>query len=192
MAASPDDAEQHAGARVHLASQDLDIGNGDNLVGLRFTGLDVPDGATVTGAYIEFEAKHSDADAARITIAVEASTAATPFGHCADSIAARPYLDATTSWSPEAWVEGGVYRTADLAATIAALIGTDGLDPDEALAFRFTGTGEREAASFESSGAAPKLVITYDTEPAGQRIGRARCNCGPVLRNHASQRRASG
>ena len=140
------------------------IGNGDNLVGLRFTGLDIPDGATVTGAYIEFEAKHSDADASRITIAVEASTTAASFGNCADSIAARTYLAATTSWSPEAWVEGGAYRTADLAATIAALIGTDGLEPDEALAFRFNGTGEREAASFESSGAAPKLVITFETD----------------------------
>ena len=54
-------------------------------------------------------------------------------------------------------LEGEAYRTADLTATIAALIGTDGLDRDEALAFRFTGTGERETASFD--GAAPKLVI---------------------------------
>ena len=101
---------------------------------------------------------------ADITIAVEDTTEAATFGRGSNDIAHRDYLDQVTDWSPEAWVEGGVYRTADLAATIAALIGTDGLDPDEALAFRFNGTGEREAASFESAGAAPKLVITFETD----------------------------
>ena len=66
---------------------------------------------------------------------------------------------------PRGLGRGRIYRTADLTATIAALIGTEGLDLDEALAFRFMGTGEREAASFESSGAAPKLVIEFDTGP---------------------------
>ena len=167
VAAQSDDAEQStAAAQIQLGSHELEIGQtAKKLVGLRFTGLDIPDGATVTEAYIEFEAARSDARASQITIALEDSTDAATYGRGAGKISARPYLEETTSWAPEPWVEGGTHRTADLAATIAALIGTDGLDPDEALAFRFTGTDEREAASFDSSGAAPKLVIEFETGP---------------------------
>ena len=72
----------------------------------------------------------------------------------------------TTAWSPEAWVKGETYQTADLAAMLAALVGTDGIDADDALAFRLSGTGERTAWSFDGQGEAPRLVIEYENAAA--------------------------
>jgi hypothetical protein len=164
VTASSDDAEQGVRGRMQLASHDLDIGQrAGKPVGLRFTGLEVPDGATITGAYIEFQAKRSGARPADITIAIEDTTDAAAFGCGQGSIAKRDYLDQTTDWTPERWVKGEFFRTADLAATIAALVGTDGLDADDALAFRFEGMGERTAWSFDGKGAPARLVIEFET-----------------------------
>jgi hypothetical protein len=41
------------------------------------------------------------------------------------------------------------------------VIAQDGLDAADALAFRVTGTGTREAYSFDGGGVAPHLVINY-------------------------------
>jgi hypothetical protein len=57
--------------------------------------------------------------------------------------------------------KGEFYRTADLAATIAALVGTGGIDDDDAFAFRFAGTGDLTAWSFDGAGVAPRLVIEF-------------------------------
>ena len=59
-------------------------------------------------------------------------------------------------------MKGESYRTADLAATIAALVGTEGIDADDALAFRFSGLGERTAWSFDGKGTPAKLVIEFE------------------------------
>ena len=162
VAASADDAEQQAGSRqVDLASPSLGLGARAEAVGLRFTGLDVPDGAVITAAYVEFEASASGDHRSKIAIALAESIAGTSFDTGADDIAGRSYLDASVCWRPEAWVEGGSYRTADLSGSLAALLGTDGLDPEDALVFRFTGRGEREAAAFDGAGEPPRLVVEF-------------------------------
>ena len=160
IAAGTDDAEQ-MGARIGVASKDLDIGA--CLVDLRFTGLEISEGATVTGAHIEFQARLSGGGPAdlAIAIAVEDSTDAAHFGSGTDDIAGRDYLDETTAWSPETWTKGETYQTADLAAMLAALVGTDGIDADDAFAFRLSGTGEPTAWSFDGQGEAPRLFIEY-------------------------------
>ena len=164
VAATSDDAEQGVGGRMQLTSHDLDIGQrAHKPVGLRFTGLEVPDGATITGAYIEFEAKSSGGCPADIDIAIEDTADAAPSAAGRNSIAKRDYLDQTTAWAPERWVKGDFFRTADLAATIAALVGTEGIDADDALAFRFTGMGERTAWAFDGKGAPAKLVIEFES-----------------------------
>ena len=66
-------------------------------------------------------------------------------------------------------MKGEFFRTADLAATLAALVGTEGLDADDALAFRFTGMGERTAWSFDGKGAPAKLVIEFETARPNRR-----------------------
>ena len=121
-----------------------------------------PTGATITSAHIEFQARVTGGGSADITIAVEDTTEAASFGRGSNDIAHRDYLDQGTDWSPEPWVKGETYQTADLAAMLAALVGTQGIDADDALAFRLSGAGERTAWSFDGQGEAPRLVIEYE------------------------------
>src|SRR5436190_23935940 len=57
VAADADDAEEHADGTVSLTSTDLElINDGDNqTVGMRFTGLTIPPGATIKAAYLQFK-----------------------------------------------------------------------------------------------------------------------------------------
>ena len=41
------------------------------------------------------------------------------------------------------------------------MIADTGIETLDALAFRLTGTGQRDAVAFEGAGAAPELVIEY-------------------------------
>jgi hypothetical protein len=57
VATSSDDAEQAAGGGVELASSDLELVEDTTAqtVGLRFAGVQVPHGATISNAYVQFE-----------------------------------------------------------------------------------------------------------------------------------------
>ena len=125
-------------------------------------GSKLPDGAIITSAHIEFQARLTGGSPADLTIAVENTADAASFGSGGADIAGRDYLDQTTAWSPEARVKGETDQTADLAAILAAMVGTGGIDADDAFAFRISGDGERTAWSFDVHGEAPTLVIDYE------------------------------
>ena len=58
IAAGSDDVEEDLGnGSVALGSSDLELGldPGAQLVGLRFRGFNIPQGATITNAYVEFQ-----------------------------------------------------------------------------------------------------------------------------------------
>ena len=164
VTASPDDAEQ-AGAPVHLASQDLDIGDGRKLVGLRFTGVEIPEGATITGAHIEFQARLSGGCPADLTIASRTPADATTFGSGGDDIAGRDLLDQTTAWSPEAWTRGETYDRRPRGDAHGA-----GRDRRDRRRRRFClpdlRRGRAHRLVLRRHGEAPKLVIDYE-EPGG-------------------------
>ncbi len=156
--ASSDDWEQFGGA----GSADLEFGlNGANAqsVGLRFDGITIPDGAVIEQAYFRFEANGSASVASSFTIEIEDSETAATYSAASDPDA-RAYVVDDFAWNNvETWTDGAVYESPDISALIQSVIGSDGVS-DGALGFRITGTGERAAHSFNSSGGdAPELVI---------------------------------
>jgi hypothetical protein len=162
IAASSDDWEQFGGA----TSNDLEFGlNGtqQQFVGLRFTGLNVPDVSDIAAAHFEFKAFESNAAAANFVIEVENSQTAATYT-TANNPGVRSYLGDTIIWSGvEAWTAGETYKSPDIADLIRQ-VAADGLDPAEALGFRITGQGSRAANSFNFDGVGPKLVITFDDD----------------------------
>ncbi len=161
IAASGGDAESFGG----IASTDLEFGinsGKSNSVGLRFTGIDLDATMEIESAYFIFEAEGSNADAANLKIEIQDSTSAVNYPN-ANSINARSYLPQSVAWSNVApWEAGKTYQSADVTTLLEALIGADGLEATDAIAFRITGTGTRQAFSFDdAAGDAPELVINY-------------------------------
>jgi hypothetical protein len=160
IAASADDFETTGG----VGSNDLEFGTqggNPNTVALRFTGLDLPATADIVSAYLVFQAEASNAGATNLQIELQASSAAASYSTAAN-LNARSYLPTAVAWSDVApWLANETYQSPDLSALIETLVGQDGLDITDALGFRITGTGLRQAYSFDSAGTEPRLVINY-------------------------------
>ncbi len=137
-------------------------------VGLRFAEVDVPKGATITRAYIEFTAATSSDDTANYTVIGEASGNAAQFQAVSGDISGRTPTTSTAQWSADAWEAGNTYSTSDLTDVVQEIVGLTDWCGGNTMAFMVSGTvggGRRVAAAFESSAAtAPKLVIEYDVD----------------------------
>jgi hypothetical protein len=164
VAASSDDAEETATGTVDLTSTDLDLSS--KTVGLRFTPVSIPPGATITSAYIQFKADETNATTATTTIRGEAIDHAPTFTSTSGNITSRIPTSASVAWSPAAWTVGDAgpaQQTPDIAALIQEIVDRPGWTSGNALVIIFTkGTGARAAEPFDAEPAgAPLLRVEY-------------------------------
>jgi uncharacterized protein YjiK len=166
--AGSDDAEERAGGSVGLTSSDLEMvmdGTVRQTVGIRFKGLAIPAGATITKAWIQFVADEGQSEATALAIRAQAAGNAATFTTGSANLSSRPRTSASVSWSPPAWTAGAAgaaQRTPDLAAIVQEVVRRRGWASGNALAFVLTGTGHRTAKSFEAgAGVAPLLHVEY-------------------------------
>ena len=174
VTSSADDAEQSAAGVVSLTSTDLELvnddatGAGNQIIGLRFNGLPIPQGAIITNATLQFTADEAQSEATALTIAIEAADHATPFVEVANNLGARALASLTVPWTPAAWnvigESNAPQRTPNLAGLVQEVISRPGWNAGNALAFLVTGTGHRTAESADKPGGNPaRLIIGYAT-----------------------------
>jgi hypothetical protein len=67
-----DDVEERSTGSMYTNSSDLELVDDgskiDQLIGIRFTGIDIPQGAIITAAYIQFQVDEVSTGAATLTI----------------------------------------------------------------------------------------------------------------------------
>src|SRR5439155_3632165 len=70
VSASSDDAEEQSSGTVSLTSSDLElVYDGNNqTVGMRFTGVNIPRGATIVNAYVQFQVDETNSEPTALTI----------------------------------------------------------------------------------------------------------------------------
>jgi hypothetical protein len=165
-----DDVEQRASGAMVMNSSDLElVDDGSHVgqkVGLRFTGIDLPHGAIIRSAYIQFQTDEAGSTPTSFAIRGEDSDDAAPFTTATNNVSARLTTDASTAWTPAAWNTVGetglAQRTPDLADIVEEIVSRPGWAPSNDMAFIITGSGTRTAESFESGAAkAPLLHIEY-------------------------------
>ncbi len=172
VASSADDGEQQAiTGEMYLTSSDLELGSdpadwGAQSVGLRFDNLNIPLGATITRAWIQFTADEAQADVTNLAIRAQLSADAASFTNATNNVSGRPLTSVSVQWAPPAWNtigEAGVnQRTPDLTNLVQRVVGQTAWSPDNAIAFSISGTGHRTAESFESGAAlAPQLHVEF-------------------------------
>jgi hypothetical protein len=166
-AGSDDIEERTSDGRIDQASTDLDMMLDNTVdqsaVGLRFTQVAVPPGATITAAYVQFKADESWADATNLTVAAIAADNANSFTTVKFSLSRAARTVAAALWAPPAWTErqqGVAQRTADLSAVVQEIVSRPGWASGNALALVITGSGHRVAKAFET-GAPPVLHLEY-------------------------------
>lgn len=171
IAQSEDDAEEQADGSMDLNSSDLDLG--EELVGLRFAEVPVPRGAEIRRAYIQLSAEEFDDDATEYWIHAELAGNAAAFAQVRLNISSRKRTLASVKWSPEPWNTAGErsepQQTPDLSVLIHEVIAQPDWQAGNAMVFIITGSGERDAESYDGdSRATPRLYVEYPADGAKQ------------------------
>jgi hypothetical protein len=172
VSAGSDDAEERqTGGTVYITSSDLELvydssTTGNQYVGMRFNSVNVPQGKTITNAYIQFTVDEKDSGSTSLTIKGQAADNPGAFTTADYNVSSRATTTASAAWSPAAWgtvgAAGADQRTPDLKSIVQEIVNRAGWAQNNSMVFIITGTGCRTAESYEgSSSKAPQLVITY-------------------------------
>ena len=92
VSAGSNDAEEKPSGKVVRANNDLELVTDSvvQTVGLRFTGVTIPRGATIRTAYIQFQADETQSEATSLTIQGQAADNAPVFSTAKFNVSSRP------------------------------------------------------------------------------------------------------
>ena len=109
VSASTDDAEEKSTGGMRMTSSDLELvyDRGDQTVGMRFNGVEIPQGATITSAYIQFQVDEVNTVATNLSIQGQASDSTVTFTASTGNVSSRPRTVAAVSWAPGPWTTKG-------------------------------------------------------------------------------------
>ena len=133
-------------------------------VGLRFQNIQIPQGATITSAYLEFTTDETDSQETIVTIYGEDSDDAAPFDAWGFyDLSSRPLTDASVEWNIPAWTQvGEQQQSPDIKSIVQEIVNRSGWSAGASMVFTIDGSGRRVAKSYEGEAtAAPLLHITY-------------------------------
>lgn len=182
VSSSTDDREHYVDGAIDAAtSSDLEMpyestGQGSpQVVGMRFLNVNIPPGATITNAYIEFVCDETKGGTEHVSLIIEGEPNPDPPTFTTDIIG-RPRTAASVVWEPEDWTSTGqVSQTSDITSIIQEIISLPGWASGNAIVIIISDNpdnpseGIRCAESVDGSAAqAPLLHIELDTPFASE------------------------
>jgi hypothetical protein len=136
-------------------------------IGLRFRNISIPQGATITNAYIQFTCKQVTTDVVNLTINGQNSDNSNGFTETGWNISARPLTSSSAIWIPQGWYvadeAGANQRTPDLSSVVQEIVDRTQWASGNALTFIISGIGKsRTAYAYDGEAQkAPLLHIEY-------------------------------
>lgn len=166
-----DDAEEWKTGSVNVTNDDLELvydtkTTGNQVVGLRFNNTGIPQGATITKAYIQFTVDEKSTASCSLKIQGEASGSSSVFTSTPYNISQRVRTTSFINWVPAGWntigASGTAQQTPDVKTIIQEIVNRSDYQSAGAITFILTGTGKRVAESYEgSSSKAALLHVEY-------------------------------
>ncbi|MDX8340414.1 HYR domain-containing protein [Draconibacterium sp. IB214405] len=169
-----DDVLESDGGDVLISTTSLELVNDDSLqlVALRFSDLNIPQGAIIENAYIQFHANATNSETTNYTIVGHASDDSPTFLSSLFNVSLRSATTSSVSWEPPSWIageEGLDQQTPDLTSIIQEIVNRAGFSESSAITFMISGVGAnaRAAVSYEQDPSkAPLLRIGYSESVA--------------------------
>ena len=170
IAFSSDDAEQRANGSVQLTRSGLHfmLDNYDNTVpraiGMRWTNVQIPSGATITAAYIRFTVATTGSKPTDVTFHGQAADNAPTFTTAIYNITSRPKTNSSVNWlNIPSWTilgeSGPAEQTPDLSTIIQEIVNR----PGWALGNSIVLIGQTIP---NDSNYGPRIPSTFDYQPA--------------------------
>ncbi len=166
-----DDAEEHkASGSVNPYSKTIELTRDvdDQIVGLRFDDIQIPQGSFIDRAWIQFRAADTNAQSNTLTIRIEDSDNTNTFNTGNYNISSRGVLSTSKTWYLPAWMvdnEASVnQRSPEVRHFIQQITDRAGWQPGNALSFILEGVGHHSAFAMDSvRDYSARLHIIYDS-----------------------------
>ena len=173
ISAGIDDVEQDGfDASIYDYSSDIELVNdgdrGDQVVGLRFRDIYIPQNSFISAAHIQFTVDNVDSLTNTVFINAEAEDNSLQFALTTNNVSNRTPTEKTQRWTIPEWLtigaSGSDQSTPELRALVQEVISRPGWSAGNALTFMINGTGVKTAESFEGSPSqAAKLYVEWDS-----------------------------
>jgi len=172
---SEDDAEEGTNGQVDLANEDLDLGQLSGFesaatIGIRFDGIRVPQGKRIKQAYLQFtkEGNRAKSKPTKLTWRAELTPDANSFRKEPTNISSRKLTKASEVWSPQPWDpkrnQDEKPQTPDLSSLVQEVIDQKEWKEGNAIVLIVSGTGERDAMSFDGGGKEDGPMLHVETD----------------------------
>jgi cysteine-rich repeat protein len=163
---SDDSEERSDGYMESLSSSDLELveESSTQQVGMRFLDIDIPQGATIGSAYIEFEADETDSTTTHLSFSAEDVDDSVTFTSDRYSVSSRVKTSSIVTWSnvPSWSTTSEKHQTPDLSSVIQEVVDRGGWVSGNSIAIIVNGSGKRVAESYNGeANNAPLLVVEY-------------------------------
>ncbi|WP_179333186.1 choice-of-anchor D domain-containing protein [Winogradskyella costae] len=159
---------------VSTISSDLELyydGTTEQVVGVRFENINLPQNAVVTNAYVQFEVDENGNGDVTVNVTGDNSDDASVLGSNGNfGLSTRTATTANVDWAIASWVgqigqASTAQRTPDISAILSEITARSGWEPGNSMAFMFTGVSRSDGAYREASSASVLLHIEYETPP---------------------------
>ena len=175
-----DDAEERSSGKVVTSSTDIeltyDVKRGQQLVGLRFNNLKIPQGAKIKHAHVRFKADEVDRGKVKLRIRGDDSDNAARFVEKRHNLSSRKLTSASVNWQPKSWTTvgrtGGRQWTPDISKVLQEVVSRKGWKRGNSFAVIIDSKSKakRVAESYRGDKkGAPLLYIEYTFEQPQRR-----------------------
>ncbi|NOY63548.1 MAG: VWA domain-containing protein [Gammaproteobacteria bacterium] len=167
VASTSDDVEENTSdGSMYTTSSDLELVTDgvDQVIGMRFTNMPIPQGATILDASIEFEIDENGSGDLTLKISGQAHDDAPTFPLNTNEVSSRAKTASFVSWSgiPNPAINSKL-TTPDLTAIVQEIVNRTGWASGNDMAFiieKTAGTGKRVVESYDGeSSVAPRLSV---------------------------------
>ena len=176
-----DDVEEDSGGSVYTNSTDIELVNDgtDQTIGLRFTGLNIPQGSVIESSYIQFTVDEASSGTCVLSIKGHNVDDSQQFSGVSNNVSGRLTTSAEVIWEPADWPTVGAagtdQRTPDLSSIVQEIVNRPGYSQSSAISMIITGTRRRTAESYQGdAGSAALLTVEYT-------FGEASTNVAPPI-----------
>ena len=168
-----DDAEERASGKVVTSSTDIeltyDVLRGQQLVGVRFHSLTIPQGAQIKRAQLRFTTDEKDTGSINLLVRGDDSDSAAPFEEKSYNLSKRSKTSAKVTWQPRGWYKigesGGNQHTPNLAPILQEVVNRSGWQSGNAFALLISSQSsqtKRVAESYRGDRSkAPQIYVEY-------------------------------
>ncbi|MFC2116275.1 Ig-like domain-containing protein [Bacteroidota bacterium] len=168
IAGEMDDIEERGDGVMDVGSSDLELVTETTIqtIGLRFTGLNIPPGATIESAFIQFTVDEASSGNCVLTIKGHNADNSEPFTSAANNVSGRETTLTEVIWTPYDWptvgAAGANQRTPDLGSIVQEIVNRPGYTQNSAISIFVTGSGKRTVEAYEgAAGSAALLTVNY-------------------------------